>query len=211
MTTGAHPPIPPQGIPGGAAGTRTPDLRRARAALSQLSYGPAKLRPRTAALPRPAARRAPYHRATTGLRPGRVGAPGLEPGTSALSGPRSNRLSYAPVAALPDWPRWSAPPGMPHGHHPGLPHGTRGPMPKTERADPRPAHQQWPSQRVRGAAALPAIRGAPARSYHRLATGRPRGSVPTDAGSARDDLTRVRSPFPRSDDPGPGCYSLERR
>jgi hypothetical protein len=25
---------------GGAAGTRTPDLRRARAALSQLSYGP---------------------------------------------------------------------------------------------------------------------------------------------------------------------------
>jgi hypothetical protein len=32
--------------PGGAAGTRTPDLRRARAALSQLSYGPAPLRPR---------------------------------------------------------------------------------------------------------------------------------------------------------------------
>ncbi len=28
--------------------------------------------------------------------PGRVGAPGLEPGTSALSGPRSNQLSYAP-------------------------------------------------------------------------------------------------------------------
>jgi hypothetical protein len=28
----------------------------------------------------------------------RVGAPGLEPGTSALSGPRSNHLSYAPVA-----------------------------------------------------------------------------------------------------------------
>lgn len=26
-----------------------------------------------------------------------VGAPGLEPGTSALSGPRSNHLSYAPV------------------------------------------------------------------------------------------------------------------
>ena len=25
-----------------------------------------------------------------------VGAPGLEPGTSALSGPRSNQLSYAP-------------------------------------------------------------------------------------------------------------------
>lgn len=27
-----------------------------------------------------------------------VGAPGLEPGTSALSGPRSNQLSYAPAA-----------------------------------------------------------------------------------------------------------------
>ena len=26
-----------------------------------------------------------------------VGAPGLEPGTSALSGPRSNQLSYAPL------------------------------------------------------------------------------------------------------------------
>ena len=32
---------PPEVFPqGGAAGTRTPDLRRARAALSQLSYGP---------------------------------------------------------------------------------------------------------------------------------------------------------------------------
>ena len=30
-----------------------------------------------------------------------VGAPGLEPGTSALSGPRSNQLSYAPAASLP--------------------------------------------------------------------------------------------------------------
>jgi hypothetical protein len=60
----------------GAAGTRTPDLRRARAALSQLSYGP---------LPE------------YGSPPREVGAPGLEPGTSALSGPRSNQLSYAPV------------------------------------------------------------------------------------------------------------------
>ena len=60
--------------PGGAAGIRTPDLRRARAALSQLSYGP---------LPT-------SHPVTP------VGAPGLEPGTSALSGPRSNQLSYAP-------------------------------------------------------------------------------------------------------------------
>ena len=33
-----------------------------------------------------------------------VGAPGLEPGTSALSGPRSNRLSYAPAATGRDAP-----------------------------------------------------------------------------------------------------------
>ncbi len=32
--------------------------------------------------------------------PCRVGAPGLEPGTSALSGPRSNQLSYAPVGRV---------------------------------------------------------------------------------------------------------------
>jgi hypothetical protein len=39
---------------------------------------PAKLRPRRSRSPA-------------------VGAPGLEPGTSALSGPRSNQLSYAPI------------------------------------------------------------------------------------------------------------------
>ena len=60
----------------GAAGSRTPGLRRAKAALSQLSYGPHPHRP---------------------LRSAVVGAPGLEPGTSALSGPRSNHLSYAPT------------------------------------------------------------------------------------------------------------------
>ena len=60
----------------GAAGARTPNLRRARAALSQLSYDP---------------------------RFGPVGAPGLEPGTSALSGPRSDHLSYAPVATPSGW------------------------------------------------------------------------------------------------------------
>lgn len=70
-------------LPGGAAGIRTPDLRRAKAALSRLSYGPRSFRGRT---PRPAPPRVG------------VGAPGLEPGTSALSGPRSNHLSYAPTA-----------------------------------------------------------------------------------------------------------------
>ena len=49
---------------GGAGGARTPDLRLAKAALSQLSYGPTM-----------------------------VGDGGLEPPTSVLSGPRSNQLS----------------------------------------------------------------------------------------------------------------------
>jgi hypothetical protein len=40
--------------PGGAAGTRTPDLRRARAALSQLSYGPDSSVPALPGLRRPA-------------------------------------------------------------------------------------------------------------------------------------------------------------
>jgi hypothetical protein len=78
---------------GGAAGIRTPDLRRARAALSRLSYGP----------PLP------------GTRSGGVGAPGLEPGTSALSGPRSNHLSYAP--AVRSTPRRC----RPRRHRPGRP------------------------------------------------------------------------------------------
>jgi hypothetical protein len=75
IVKGAHPQPP---AAGGAAGTRTPDLRRARAALSQLSYGPL----------------------LDAGRPPSVGAPGLEPGTSALSGPRSNQLSYAPLPVL---------------------------------------------------------------------------------------------------------------
>ncbi len=52
---------------GGAGGTRTPDFRLAKAALSQLSYGP--------------------NQASV------VGDGGLEPPTSVLSGPRSNQLS----------------------------------------------------------------------------------------------------------------------
>jgi hypothetical protein len=59
---------------------------------------PAKLRPRqTSATP---LRGAPSDRSLNNP-PRRlaapVGAPGLEPGTSALSGPRSNQLSYAPL------------------------------------------------------------------------------------------------------------------
>ena len=53
---------------GGAGGTRTPDIRLAKAALSQLSYGPTSVS-------------------------SVVGDGGLEPPTSVLSGPRSNQLS----------------------------------------------------------------------------------------------------------------------
>ena len=66
---------PSLGPSGGAAGSRTPDLRRAKAALSQLSYGPAR-------------HATPPHR---GLR--LVGHCGLEPQASVLSGPRSHHLS----------------------------------------------------------------------------------------------------------------------
>ncbi len=55
-------------VSGGAREDRTPDLLRARQALSQLSYGPIL-----------------------------VGLGGLEPPTSPLSGVRSNHLSYRPV------------------------------------------------------------------------------------------------------------------
>ena len=60
--------FPDRRFAGGAGGTRTPDFRLAKAALSQLSYGP------TAVL-------------------WVVGDGGLEPPTSVLSGPRSNQLS----------------------------------------------------------------------------------------------------------------------
>jgi hypothetical protein len=87
--------------PGGAAGIRTPDLRRARAALSRLSYGP-----KISSL----ALRRPRHRVRRfAPPPSQVGAPGLEPGTSALSGPRSNQLSYAPMARARQCNRAQAP------------------------------------------------------------------------------------------------------
>ena len=60
---------------GGAEEDRTPDLLRARQALSQLSYGPRKREWRIV-----------------------VGLGGFEPPTSPLSGVRSNQLSYRPSA-----------------------------------------------------------------------------------------------------------------
>ena len=78
----------PVALVGGAGGTRTPDFRLAKAALSQLSYGPPVLE-------------VGGRRWEVGLQPlasnfrlpRLVGHPGLEPGTSVLSGPRSNQLS----------------------------------------------------------------------------------------------------------------------
>jgi hypothetical protein len=63
---------------GGAEEDRTPDLLRARQALSQLSYGPPTL---------------PRANATSKAL---VGLGGFEPPTSPLSGVRSNQLSYRP-------------------------------------------------------------------------------------------------------------------
>ena len=62
---------------GGAEENRTPDLLRARQALSQLSYGP-------------------FATNQKHLRAVLVGLGGLEPPTSPLSGVRSDQLSYRP-------------------------------------------------------------------------------------------------------------------
>ena len=108
-----------QGAPShrGAAGNRTPDLRRAKAALSRLSYGPGR----------------------AGVLAHVVGAPGLEPGTSALSGPRSNHLSYAPGWVCGRCPRAlcrrrSRPGPMPH----PAPAGSPSPVPTPRPVSPPP-------------------------------------------------------------------------
>jgi hypothetical protein len=74
--------------PGGAKRLRTADLRRARAALSQLSYSPGNpfaIAERCEPIP-------------SGL----VGLGGLEPPTLRLSGARSNHLSYRPAQLHPE-------------------------------------------------------------------------------------------------------------
>ena len=134
-------PLPRSGCPdqsccvsvdSGAAGTRTPDLRRAKAALSQLSYDP-PLAPD----------------------PPPVGAPGLEPGTSVLSGPRSHHLSYAPTApARPHAvlrrrrsearPRPGAFDQLPHRNRPSAPLARRSPdhQSTVHQTSPRPAQHR---------------------------------------------------------------------
>ncbi len=77
---------------GGAREDRTPDLLRARQALSQLSYGPpSKMSVRSIASRNPSRVNAncPLHACLVGLG-------GVEPPTSPLSGVRSNQLSYRP-------------------------------------------------------------------------------------------------------------------
>jgi hypothetical protein len=92
-------------------------------------------------LPSPVARR-------PSTRP--VGAPGLEPGTSALSGPRSDRLSYAPRRPPPSVARHSVRRGRP-----SPPRGGRG----SEAEDGARTQCRGESFVPRGAAAsLPAAR-----------------------------------------------------
>ena len=73
-----------RGEPGGASRDRTDDLKLAKLALSQLSYGPVR-RGRLLRLRHPRA-----------SMPEMVGRGGLEPPTLRLSGVRSNHLSYRP-------------------------------------------------------------------------------------------------------------------
>ena len=163
---------------GGAAGIRTPDLRRARAALSRLSYGPSA--PVPSCRPPAAGGRAWTRTRDLGL-------------IRAALSPPELRARRQPPRHAPLRPQRPVSPGSPRVN-------TR-PMPKTERADPTPTSKSrcqggsaQPNshpfrQPARSAAGLPGIAGAPARPYHRLATGGPRGSVPTDAGSPPGGLT----------------------
>ena len=102
---------------GGAREDRTPDLLRARQALSQLSYGPNSGVPNKFRVVHPAAlwiarllariesglggcsRAKPFGSAALGSTAfflALVGLGGVEPPTSPLSGVRSNQLSYRP-------------------------------------------------------------------------------------------------------------------
>ena len=154
---------------------------------------PAKLRP-------PGCSRLPRHVSVD-----RVGAPGLEPGTSALSGPRSNRLSYAPASPVParhgsggglsqdpkavshSFTAAEARPAKPLGS-PGMAIAPCCPR-RSARMSPRPNSSTAPDDpawRLRP----PRQRWRPCQALDRLATGGPRGSVPPTAGSSLGNLTR---------------------
>jgi hypothetical protein len=107
-----------------------------------------------------------------------VGAPGLEPGTSALSGPRSNQLSYAPGSH-----RYT-----PRAQHPGAVPKTkqRPPGPATSRPLPRPT-APLPTTPRRG---VPPVRWCVARSP-------PRAFL--DAGLTWAVAVHHGPPFPRKE------------
>ena len=89
---------------GGAEEDRTPDLLRARQALSQLSYGPVSADPDNPIDLRESLTEGVKF-PTNGNRPvDLVGLGGVEPPTSPLSGVRSNQLSYRPKPE-PDSPK----------------------------------------------------------------------------------------------------------
>ena len=78
---------------GGASRDRTDDLKLAKLALSQLSYGPITMCE--------CSRMFALTNGTAAV----VGREGVEPSTSRLSGVRSNHLSYRPLAVLAKWPQ----------------------------------------------------------------------------------------------------------
>ncbi len=106
-------------------------------------------------------------------RPPAVGAPGLEPGTSALSGPRSNHLSYAPER--PCRPQERPKPGNRFVVR-SEPNSIR-PVPKTKRTTRAHSNIQTSSQHHL-APTHSACAWRPCRPLDSLARGTPRGSVP---------------------------------
>ena len=170
---------------------------------------PAKLRPPVPILATPPAR---IDTAT----PARVGAPGLEPGTSALSGPRSNRLSYAPAGAAVSHSSTAAgPPQDSLGRHP--PYAQDGARGSSLASIPR--HQGGSAQiNTSSFRQSPAWRLRPPRHPWRpCQVLRPsRDGKTSGLGAHRcriitRKLDKVSNDVQRSDDLPPRRYSLERR
>lgn len=119
-----------------------------------------------------------------------VGAPGLEPGTSALSGPRSHHLSYAPVIRARSAGRPSSLPPMPAAHPDRL---ARSRCRRRSRSRSAPAPTGAPARRWHPALPPALFRppGAPAGSSTRgnSPRSRSRSSVPRRPASSARRLT----------------------